>query len=80
MNSKKEFNNEAKRQQSRETTKGEGVTLQKTENNLTFNEVVNYECGISGLSCKAGEVGEFVMAYSVGCSVFCISLSNETVR
>ncbi|XP_057765462.1 uncharacterized protein LOC130986167 isoform X2 [Salvia miltiorrhiza] len=53
MNRKKEFNNESKRQQNKETTRGECVALQKTDNNLTSNEVVvNYEeCGTSGLSC-----------------------------
>ncbi|KAH6822742.1 inner centromere protein [Perilla frutescens var. hirtella] len=58
MNSKKEFNNESKRKQNRQTTRGEGVALQKTQINLTQNEVVmNYEeCGTSGLSCEAGEV------------------------
>lgn len=62
MNRKKEFNNECRRQQNRETARGEGVALQKTDNNLTLNEVVmNYEeFGTSGLSCD-GEVRDFVM-------------------
>lgn len=69
MNSNKEFHNESKNQQNRETTRGDGVALQKTQTNLTLTKVVmNYdECGSSGLSCEAGKVGDFVMAESVGC-------------
>lgn len=68
MNRKNEFNKESKRKQNRETTRGEGAALQKTDNNLTINEVVvNYEeCGTSGLSCD-GEVGNFVMVNLDGC-------------
>lgn len=59
MNSNKELN-ESKRPQNRETTRGEGTCLQKTDTDLTLNELVANpeECGTSGLSCD-GEVGEF---------------------
>ncbi|KAK4439695.1 hypothetical protein Salat_0304400 [Sesamum alatum] len=57
MNSKMKFQNDSRKQQNKDTIRGDNTALKQTETKLSPTEVVmNYEeCGTSGQSCEAGK-------------------------